>query len=153
MPCIPRSTSRPPTRLTRPGRDQSHFNKPTDMAVTAAGDVFVSDGYGNNRIVHFDKHGKFIREWGELGHKPGQFSIPHAIAVDSKGRLYVADRNNVRVQVFDQSGTLLDVWNNLLVPWGLYITKNDDIWACGSSPMQWRPDDNNLGVPPKDQVF
>lgn len=135
------------------GRDSTHLNKPTDMAITPAGDVFVSDGYGNARIVHFDKSGKFVKSWGELGHKPGQFSIPHAIALDSKGRLYVADRNNVRVQVFDQSGKLLDVWPDVVVPWGFCVTKNDEIWVCGSSPMRWREKDNALGCPPKDQVF
>lgn len=135
------------------GRDQSHFDKPTDIAVTPAGDIFVSDGYGNDRIVHFDRDGKFVKEWGELGTKPGQFSIPHSIVVDSKGQLYVADRNNARIQVFDQSGKFLDEWRNVLVPWGLCILKNDDVWACGSSPMVWREKDKGLGVPPKDQVF
>jgi DNA-binding beta-propeller fold protein YncE len=135
------------------GRDKTHFNMPTDMAVTPAGDVFVSDGYGNARIVHINKDGKFVKEWGELGSRPGQFSIPHAIAVDSKGRLYVADRNNVRVQVFNQEGKLLDVWNNLITPWGLCVTGNDEIWVCGSSPMRWRKEDKALGCPPKDQVF
>src|SRR5205814_2369246 len=95
----------------------------------------------------------YVKEWGELGSKPGQFSIPHAIALDSKGRLYVADRNNARIQVFDQSGKLLDLWNNVVVPWGLWVTKDDELWVCGSSPMQWRKEDNVLGVPPKDQVF
>jgi DNA-binding beta-propeller fold protein YncE len=135
------------------GRDATHFYQPTDMAITPAGDIFVSDGYGNARIVHFDKTGKFVKEWGELGSKPGQFSIPHAICVDSKGRLYVADRNNVRIQVFDPSGKLLDVWSNIIVPWGFHITKDDEIWVCGSSPMQWRTEDGALGCPPKDQVF
>jgi DNA-binding beta-propeller fold protein YncE len=136
-----------------PGRDQSHFDKPTDMAITPAGDVFVSDGYGNARIVHFDKDGKFVKEWGEPGTKPGQFSIPHAICVDSKGRLYVADRNNVRIQIFDQAGKLLDTWSNVMVPWGFCVTPEDEIWVCGSSPMRWRKEDNALGCPPKDQVF
>jgi hypothetical protein len=135
------------------GRDQTHLNQPTDMAITKTGDVFVSDGYGNARIVHFDKNGKYVKEWGELGSRPGQFSIPHAIAADSRGRLYVADRNNVRVQVFNQEGKLLDVWNNLLVPWGFCVTKNDELWVCGSSPMQWRKEDSTLGCPPKDQVL
>jgi DNA-binding beta-propeller fold protein YncE len=135
------------------GNDEAHFNMPTDVAITPGGDVFVADGYGNARVVHFDKHGKFVKTWGTLGSNPGQFSTMHAIAADSQGRLYVADRNNVRVQVFDQAGKLLDVWNNLIVPWGLYVTKNDDIWVCGSSPMRWRPDDQALGCPPKDQVL
>jgi sugar lactone lactonase YvrE len=135
------------------GRDKQHLNMPTDMAITREGDIFVSDGYGNARIVHFDKNGKYMHEWGELGSRPGQFSIPHAIAVDSRGRLYVADRNNVRVQIFDQKGKLLDEWRNLVVPWGFCVTKDDEIWVCGSSPMQWRKEDGALGCPPKDQIF
>jgi DNA-binding beta-propeller fold protein YncE len=135
------------------GRDKTHLNMPTDMAITPTGDVFVSDGYGNARIVHFDKTGKYLGEWGELGSGPGQFSIPHAIALDSKGQLYVADRNNVRVQVFDQKGKLLNEWTNLIIPWGLYVSPKDEIWVCGSSPMQWRKGESALGCPPKDQIF
>ena len=122
-------------------------------AVTPAGDIYVADGYGNARIVQFDRSGKYVREWGELGHKPGQFSIPHAIAVDSKGRLYVADRNNVRVQVFDPTGRFLAEWRDLMVPWGLCVTKGDEIWVCGSSPQHWRPKETWLGSPPRDQLF
>ena len=74
------------------GRDKAHFNMPTDMAIDPkTGDVFVSDGYGNARVVHFTKDGQYVNEWGDLGHGPGQFSIAHAIAADSKGRIYVAD--------------------------------------------------------------
>ncbi|HEV3162930.1 MAG TPA: peptidyl-alpha-hydroxyglycine alpha-amidating lyase family protein [Isosphaeraceae bacterium] len=135
------------------GTDSAHFDQPTDVAVTPEGEVFVSDGYGNNRVVHFDKNGQFVKAWGELGTAPGQFSLPHAIVLDSRGRLYVADRNNVRVQVFDQEGKFLSEWRNVIVPWGLWITKSDEIWVCGSSPMPWRLTDVVLGVPPKDQVF
>jgi hypothetical protein len=134
------------------GEDETHFSAPTDMAISPAGDVFVADGYGNSRIVHFDRNGTFVKAWGKLGVTPGEFSIPHAIVRDSKGRLYVADRNNVRIQVFDESGKLLDEWRNLLVPWGLHIAKNDDIWACGSSPMPWIGDQPCVGAPPKDQL-
>ena len=136
-----------------PGCDERHFNKPTDVALTPDGQVFVSDGYGNARIVHFDRDGKFVKSWGKLGTGPGEFSIPHGLALDSKGRLYVADRNNVRVQVFDQEGKFLDQWTNLLVPWSFWMSANDEIWTCGSSPMTWRPEDGVLGCPPKDQVF
>jgi DNA-binding beta-propeller fold protein YncE len=135
------------------GMDRTHLDQPTDMAITPDGEVFVSDGYGNNRVVHFDRNGKFVKAWGKLGTRPGEFSLPHAIALDAQGRLYVADRNNVRVQVFDQSGKLLDVWDNLLVPWGFWVTKTNDIWVCGSSPMPWRKEDTVLGCPPHDQVF
>lgn len=135
------------------GRDRDHLNKPTDMVVVANGDVYVSDGYGNARVMQYDKNGKFIREWGELGAGPGQFSIPHAIAADSKGRIYVADRNNVRVQVFDGQGKFIEEWRNLIVPWGFAMTPKEELWVCGSSPMQWQKEDSNLGVPPKDQIF
>lgn len=139
------------------GIDDKHLNMPTDMAIAPNGDIFVSDGYGNSRIVHFDKTGKFIKTWGVMGTRPRQFSIPHAIAIDSRGRLYVADRNNVRVQVFNQAGELLDCWSNVLVPWGFWITANDEIWVCGSSPSGWKKDPKYptapLGCPPKDQLF
>lgn len=135
------------------GSTETHFNMPTDIVVTEAGDHFVSDGYGNARIVHFDQDGNFVKEWGSLGIAPGQFSIAHAIAIDSGGRLYVADRNNVRIQIFDQEGELLDSWDNIIVPWGLWMTPEDELWVCGSSPMPWRIEDAALGCPPKDQVF
>jgi len=139
------------------GCDATHMNRPTDMAVSPSGDVFVSDGYGNARIVHFDKRGKFVKEWGKVGTGPGEFSFPHGIVMDSQGRLYVADRSNNRIQVFEQSGKFIAQWRNLLVPWGLYLTRSpkgeDEIWACGSSPMPWRPEDQFLGCPPKDQLF
>jgi len=134
------------------GDDPTHLNKPTDMAITPNGDVFVSDGYGNRRVAHFDRNGRFVKAWGKQGTGPGEFDFPHSIVVDSKGLLYVADRSNVRVQVFDQDGKFLDQWRNLLVPWGLWVTKDDEIWACGSSPMA-RPEMGYLGCPPKDQVF
>jgi DNA-binding beta-propeller fold protein YncE len=139
-----------------PGDDQSHLNKPTDMAIAPNGDVFVSDGYGNNRVVHFNARGEFVNQWGSLGTGERELSLPHAIAMDSQGRLYVADRNNVRVQVYSQTGELLDSWNHLIVPWGIWITAQDEIWVCGSSPMAWgeHPDYHGapLGCPPKDQV-
>jgi NHL repeat len=138
-----------------PGEDSTHLNRPTDVAITSAGDLFVTDGYGNNRVVHFDRHGQFVTAWGSLGVGRGQFSLPHSIAVDSQGRLYVADRNNARVQVFDQTGRWLDEWRDLLVPWHIVITAQDEIYVCGSSPMRWpRIPVPGLvvGIPPKDQL-
>lgn len=135
-----------------PGQDAKHFNKPTDMAITPTGEIFVTDGYGNNRIVHFGKNGKFINSWGRLGDEPGEFNLPHSIVVDSKGLLYVADRNNARVQVFRQNGEFLSEWRNLMIPYQIWITPSDDIWICGSSPMPWLPGQLYLGVPPKDQL-
>jgi DNA-binding beta-propeller fold protein YncE len=137
------------------GDDAAHFNRPTDVAVAPSGDVFVADGYSNNRIVQFDASGNFVKSWGELGVAPGKFNLPHSIAVDSKGRLCVADRNNVRIQVFDQSGRLLDEWRGLLVPWHIVVTEADELYVCGSSPMRWPrlPIPGLIvGIPPKDQL-
>ena len=134
-----------------PGEDETHFNMPTDMAITPTGEIFVSDGYGNRRIVHFDKEGKCIKTWGQYGSTPGRFVLPHAIVLDSEGRLYVADRNSARIQIFDQEGNLLDQWSNMIMPWGMSITDDDAIWVCGSSPHWWL---RNGEYPEyKDQLF
>ena len=134
-----------------PGADATHFNRPTAAAVTPAGDVFVTDGYGNNRIVHFDRHGVFVKAWGELGVGPGELSQPHSISLDAGGLLYVGERNNCRLQIFDQAGRSLDEWRNLFNPWGTWITANDDVFVCGSSPKRWGTH-SNLGNPPTDQL-
>lgn len=133
------------------GEDETHFNMPTDMAITPAGDIFITDGYGNRRIVHCDKNGKFVKAWGKYGTAPGSFVLPHAIVVDSKGRLYIADRNSGRIQVFDQDGKFLDQWSNLIMPWGISINAKDEIWVCGSSPHWWKRDGKYPEY--KDQIF
>ncbi|MEX1233021.1 MAG: peptidyl-alpha-hydroxyglycine alpha-amidating lyase family protein [Planctomycetaceae bacterium] len=133
------------------GEDESHFYRPTDMAITPAGDVFVTDGYGNRRVVHFDKTGKFIKTWGKYGTKPGEFVLPHSIVLDSKGRLYVSDRNIGRIQIFDQSGKSLDVWGGIIMPWALTMTADDEILVCGSSPHWWLRDGKYPEV--KDQML
>jgi peptidylamidoglycolate lyase len=138
------------------GVDETHLNQPNDVAVAANGDVYVSDGYGNDRVVVFDKHGKFVRTWGKLGTGPGEFSQPHSLVLDSKGRVYVADRNNSRIQVFDAKGKFLTEWKNIITPWALFITKNDEIYVCGSSPTLWSEipaSQTALATPPKDQLF
>ncbi len=139
------------------GNDDKHFNRPTGIAFAPNGDIFIADGYGNSRIVRLDADGRYKNAWGTLGVEPGNFSLPHAVAVDSKGRVYVADRNNIRVQVFDADGKLLEVWPNLITPWGFYMTSSDELWVCGSSPMGWTVDSKYptapLGCPPKDQVL
>lgn len=135
------------------GTDESHFDQPTDIAITPDGDIFVADGYGNSRVVHFDVDGQFVKAWGEKGTEPGQFDTPHAIALDPEGRLLVADRSNARVQVFNQSGEFLGQLNNSVVPWGFSITAQGNVWICGSSAMPLREGDEMLGVPPKDQLL
>mgnify|MGYP000945121409 CR=1 FL=1 len=136
------------------GEDERRLSQPTDAVVTKKGDIFVSDGYGNNRIVHYDSKGKFVKQWGKLGTEPGEFCNPHAIVIDSKGRLYVADRYNARVQVFSQEGKVLDVWNNVVIPWGLWMSPNDELWVCGSSPDAWPADETAMrGGKPRDQLL
>ncbi len=140
----------------QPGEDETHMNQPNDVAVAPNGDLYISDGYGNNRVVVFDKNGKFVRAWGKLGQGQGEFSQPHSLVLDSKGRVYVADRNNSRIQVFDPKGKFLAEWRNIITPWALAITKTDEIYVCGSSPMLWEEiphDQSYLATPPKDQLF
>lgn len=138
------------------GEDSTHFNMPTDVAITPEGHIFVADGYGNNRVAHFGPTGQFLQSWGKMGIGPGEFSLPHSIALDSAGLLYVADRNNARVQIFDQSGRYLNEWRNLCVPWHVWITPTDEVYVCGSSPDRWKTKlpipGTMVGIPPRDQL-
>lgn len=90
-----------------PGDDSAHFNMPTDVAVAADGSFYVADGYGNSRVVKYDSTGRYLFAWGTHGADKGQFNTPHAIDLDSAGNVYVADRENHRVQVFTADGTFL----------------------------------------------
>ena len=111
------------------------FNQPSDVVVAANGDIFVADGHGGNtnaRIVKFSKDGKFIKTWGKKGTAPGDFDTPHALAFDSKGRLFVGDRANNRIQIFDQDGKFLNQWTQFSRPSGLYIDKNDVLYVADS---------------------
>jgi DNA-binding beta-propeller fold protein YncE len=115
------------------GDNASHdaFDGPADVFVTASGDFYVADGYRNSRVVQFSKEGKFIRIiGGTKGAEPGQFNLPHAVVVDSKGRVIVADAENSRVQVFDQSGKFLEQWTDFVAkPRGaMYITPDDTLY-------------------------
>ena len=92
------------------GDDGSHFNRPTDVAVAPDGSFYVSDGYGNNRVLKFASDGKLLSQWGTKGKGPGQFDLPHGIALDDGGRVFVVDRSNARVQVFDSRGNYLNQW-------------------------------------------
>jgi DNA-binding beta-propeller fold protein YncE len=118
-----------------PGNDATHFNAPSDVVVASNGDIFVSDGHGtgtNERIVKFDKTGKFIKAWGHPGSGPGAFSSLHSLSMDSRGRLFVANRDNNRIDIFDQDGNQLDSWEQFSRPSGIYIDKNDTMYVCDS---------------------
>ncbi len=86
------------------------FNSPTDIAMDQQGNIYVSDGYGNARVHKFSKEGEILRSWGEPGRGPGQFNLPHGIAID-RGIVYVADRENSRIQLFDLEGRFLEQWS------------------------------------------
>jgi hypothetical protein len=127
------------------GEGPDTFNMPTDTLVVANGDLFVTDGYGNHRVVKFNKDGKFLKTWGTLGTAPGQFRIPHSIVQDSRGRLIVSDRcglsntgcTGTRIQIFDTDGNFLDQWTYMAgderypfaSPCSLYITKDDTLYV------------------------
>lgn len=106
------------------------FNKPTDVAFGKNGDIFISDGYGNSRVVKFDRNGRFIKVWGSHGSRPGEFNLPHSIAVDDQGRVYVGDRENQRIQIFDSDGQFLNQWTGIGYPYGLFITKDQHVWVA-----------------------
>jgi len=111
------------------------FDQPTDVVVAPNGDIFVTDSHRNgknNRVVKFDKTGKFIKEWGHKGSGPGEISEPHTIAMDSQGRLFVGDRENNRIQIFDQDGKLLDIWYQFSRPSGIWIDQHDTIYVADS---------------------
>ena len=107
------------------------FNLPTDIDVAPSGEMFVTDGYGNARVHKFDANGALIKSWGEPGTAPGQFRLPHGVWIDSRGQVLVADRENDRVQVFDQDGKLLKVWPTKLIgPAVIYVDSDDVVYIA-----------------------
>jgi sugar lactone lactonase YvrE len=117
------------------GAGHDTFNMPSDVLVAPNGDIFVADGHGgtsNNRIVKFDKTGEYLKEWGVKGTGPGQFDIPHALALDSQGRLFVGNRNNNRIDIFTQDGAFVASWPQFSRPSGIYIDANDVIYVTDS---------------------
>ncbi|MDN5205703.1 peptidyl-alpha-hydroxyglycine alpha-amidating lyase family protein [Fulvivirgaceae bacterium BMA10] len=95
-----------------PGIDSTHFDRPTDVAVSDDGSFYVSDGYGNNRIVKFSRNGTYLLEWGVAGNKEGEFNVPHGIDLDEMNNVYIADRENNRIQKFDAMGNYIGQWGN-----------------------------------------
>jgi sugar lactone lactonase YvrE len=132
----------------RPGQpaDRASFYQPNDVITNANGDIFVCEGHSdsetaNARIVKFDRTGKFIKEWGKRGSAPGEMLQPHSLAFDSRGRLFVADRSNNRIQIFDQDGTLLDHgWEQYSRISGLWIDPNDMMYAADSESGRVAPE-------------
>jgi DNA-binding beta-propeller fold protein YncE len=106
------------------------FNKPADVAFAKNGDIYVADGYGNSRIVKFDRDGNFIKAWGKYGTGIGEFNLPHTVAVDDQGRVYVGDRENQRIQIFDSDGKFIQQWTRIGYPYGLMITPDQHVWVA-----------------------
>jgi DNA-binding beta-propeller fold protein YncE len=110
--------------------DNQTFNRPTDIAFSPDGKFFyVSDGYGNSRVVKFTMDGKYVLDWGKKGTKPGEFNTVHSIAIDSKGTVYVSDRENNRIQIFDADGKYLRAWDGLGATQNIFITPKDEVWV------------------------
>ena len=122
-----------------PGDGPDTFNRPSAVAIAPNGDIFIADGHNsppnsqvNARIVKFSKAGKFIKAWGKFGTTAGEFNGPHALAFDSKGRLFVGDRSNNRIQIFDQNGKFIAEWKQFGRPSGIFIDKDDTMYVADS---------------------
>lgn len=117
------------------GSGNDTFSGPCDVAVAPNGDIFVADGHGagtNARVMKFSKDGKFIKAWGKQGSGPGEFDTLHRLAMDSKGRLFVADRGNNRIQIFDGDGKFIAQWHQFGRPSGIFISKDDTLYSVDS---------------------
>ena len=111
------------------GLGENEFNKPSDVAIGPDGDIYISDGYANSRVMRFGADGKFKQSWGSKGDGPGEFDLVHNVAIDKKGRVYIADRENHRVQIFDADGKFLSQWTHLGKVFGLYIDEKTRVYV------------------------
>lgn len=133
-----------PASLTTIQRGAGPFNRPTRLSVAPNGELYVSDGYGNARIHRFTADGKLIGSWGEPGTGPSQFNLPHSVWVHRDGRVFVCDRENDRIQIFNLDGGHLDTWTNVTRPGDLYIDADDNVytgemaWTAGNVSMAGR---------------
>ena len=116
------------------------FDRPTDVGWDQAGNIFVSDGYGNSRVVKYDKNGRFIASVGSKGSAQGQLNLPHSLAVDAKGNVYVGDRSNRRIQVFDDDLTFKAIYDNVGAPWAVCVSPGPHQYLFSSNSY---PDSND----------
>ena len=136
------------------GSGPDEFDQPTDVTIGPNGEIYVADGHsggggalGNARIVKFDANGNFVRAWGRKGMGPGEFDMPHALDTDSQGRVFVADRQNNRLQVFEPDGNFIDVWYQFGRPSALYIDQNDVIYVADSESRDGRTNTGRPALP------
>jgi DNA-binding beta-propeller fold protein YncE len=123
------------------GPRNDYFWQPNDVYVAGNGDIFVAEGHGSgrNRVIKFNSRGEYLFEWGGSGDGPGQFNQPHSLAMDSQGRLFVADRGNNRIQIFDQDGRFQDEWYQFSRLSGIYIDRNDVLYGADSESGSVNP--------------
>ncbi len=116
------------------GMEPEYFYQPNDVLTLPSGEILVAEGHGgdNARILRFTSNGRYIGSWGRKGSAPGEFEQPHALALDSQGRIFVGDRSNDRIQILDQTGKVLDIWYQFSRPSGIYIDRNDIIYVADS---------------------
>ncbi len=116
-------------RLTSITRGGEPFNRPTGVALSSSGDIYIADGYGNARIHKFSSDGRYLFSWGEPGSRPGQFRLPHTIVIDKRDRIWVADRENSRIQIFDDRGNFITQWTDHLIrPTDIFIDENETVY-------------------------
>jgi DNA-binding beta-propeller fold protein YncE len=130
VPGIPSNTGATSVDYRTIRRAGPPFHFPTNLAVSPTDELYVSDGYGNSRIHKFAPDGRLLLSWGEPGAGPGQFHVPHGIAVDRLGTVYVADRENCRVQLFNSDGEFVTEWSDMARPCEVFIDKRDDVWVA-----------------------
>jgi DNA-binding beta-propeller fold protein YncE len=131
-----------------PGNDQTHFARPTDIAFLPDGTFFVSDGYINTRVVKFDRSGKYITSWGMRGTPPNEtrpyyMNTVHAIVIDKQRRLYVSDRANHRVQIFDENGKFLEDWRDVPLPYSFLMSDDGHLWSASGQTQKFTKYDLN----------
>ena len=131
-----------------PGDDERHFARPTDIAWLPDGTFFVSDGYTNTRVVKFAADGTFLKAWGEPGTPPNEtrpsyMNTVHGVAIDAQRRVYVADRANARVQIFDEEGQFLDVWPDIRRPYYIYMSDDQHLWVSDGTTQKFTKFDLN----------
>ncbi|MCA9117464.1 MAG: 6-bladed beta-propeller, partial [Planctomycetaceae bacterium] len=119
----------------RPGTATSQFDRPADVAFAPNGDIFVADGYGNSRVMRFDKNGKFLTAWGTPGKGPGEFDVPHCVLLDADQRVIVGDRENDRIQVFDMDGKRLAIWEGF-APYGIALDARQRLFVADARASQ-----------------
>ncbi|MGP8245547.1 MAG: peptidyl-alpha-hydroxyglycine alpha-amidating lyase family protein [Bryobacteraceae bacterium] len=136
VPALPLNAPRGGRGPAGAGAPSDLFDRPTDVAWDAAGNIYVADGFGNSRVAKFDKNGKFIKSWGSTGPAPGQFNKVHGIALDAQGNVYVADAGNKRIQVFDSDGGFKTQFDNIGTPAAICITPGPHqyLYSSNSNP-------------------